>query len=483
MQVMRLVVAIGLIGAVAGPLLQGAAPAAAASWESRQVTVGERESDALFGLSCPSITLCVAGGSHGTIVTSGNPGGSAAAWRVQKLAPGDYVRNEPDNPDRNSPGVVEAVSCPTMVMCGAVTVVGDFYATGDPAGGAPTWRATDLDPPGSYMFLQGVSCPSPALCVAVSSRSLGPQGIDAGASLVSITNPLAASPSRVRVQVDQSLDLEAVSCPTVDLCVAVGRQGRALVSTNPAAPVPTWREIGTPAPGDLYSVACPAEALCLAGNARGNILSSTDAGTAAPSWRTANTGPSVPVSGISCPTTARCLAVTNNGDVAVSREPTGSADAWSATNLMPHRAIGDQGQPFNAFFAASCPGVSLCAAVGSRGLIFTSRNAFDVGDQPGNGGGSPRGPRRPRMRILRSDRFNREALTRGAGARVTFRLRPFGRVRGFLCRLDSRRFRPCRSPLRVYARLGRHVLRARAIGLTGLRGPVAKARFAIRPAG
>lgn len=464
---------------IASCIVGDSSAAATASWESRQVTVGERESDALFGLSCPSVSLCVAGGSKGTIVTSGNPGGGATAWRVQKVAPGGYVKNEPSNPDRNSPGVVEAVSCPTTEMCGAVTVVGDFYASGDPAGGASTWRATDLDPPGSYMFLQGLSCPSPSLCVAVSSSSLGLQGIDAGASLVSIDNPLAGSPTWVRVQVDQSLSLQAVSCPTVDLCLAVGRQGRALVSTNPGAAAPTWTEIGTPAPGDLESIDCPVEALCLAGNARGNILSSTNPGAVAPSWRTANTGPSVPISGISCPVTTRCLAVTNNGDVAVSTDPTGPTGSWSATNLIPHRAIGEQGQPFNAFFAASCPSVSFCAAVGSRGLIYTSQNPFDV-DQSPSGGGSPRGPKRPRMRILRSDRFNKQALTRGAGARVTFRLRPFGRVRGFLCRLDARKFRPCRSPLKIYAKLGHHLLKARAIGRTGQKGPVARARFAIR---
>ncbi len=468
---------------IAGALLPGGSPTAtAASWESSQVAVGDGESDGLFGLSCPGVSLCVAGGSKGTIVTSGNPGGGADAWRIQKVAPGDYVKNEPDNPDRNSPGVVEAVSCPSTRMCAAVTVVGDFYATGDPTGGASTWQATDLDPPGSYMFLQGLSCPSPSLCVAVSSGSLGLQGTDAGASLITVSDPLASSPTWQRIQVDESLDLQAVSCPTVDLCVAVGRQGRAVVSTNPAASVPTWTEIAVPVPGDLDSVACSVETLCLAGNARGNILSSADAGTIAPHWGTASTGPSVPISGISCPLTNRCLAVTNNGDVAVSSDPTGTTGSWSATNLIPHRAVGEHGQPFNAFFAASCPTVTFCAAVGSSGVIFTSKNPFDV-DRPRNGAGNVRGPRRPRMRILRSDRFNRQALTRGAGARVTFRLRPFGRIRGFVCRLDGRRFRPCRSPLQVYAKLGLHVLRARAIGLTGMRGPAAKARFSIRRAG
>lgn len=87
------------------------------------------------------------------------------------------------------------------------------------------------------------------------------------------------------------------------------------------------------------------------------------------------------------------------------------------------------------------------------------------------------------MEILLNDHFAKQSRTKGAGSRVTFRLRPFGRVRGFVCRLDRRRFRPCRSPLRIYAKVGRHVLRARAIGMTGLKGPVAKKRFAIRRTG
>ena len=478
----RWTVGAGLVSTLIIACLLQAGLAAAATWDSRQVQVGDRESDSLFGLACPSASLCVAGGSQGTIVTSRNPAGGADAWQSQAVSPGDYVGADRNSPDRNSPGVFEAVSCPSVSMCAAVTIVGDFYSTGDPAGGASTWRATDLDPPGTYMFLRGLSCPSPALCVAVSSGSLGAQGADSGASLVSVRDPLAASPAWVRVQMDESLNLQAVSCPSVDFCVAVGRQGRAVVSTNPGGPLPVWSEIAMPAPGDLDSVTCPRATLCLAGNARGNVLSSTNAGAARPTWRTANTGPSVPISGISCPQTNRCLAVTNNGDVAVSVDPTGPTGSWSATNLIPHRVIGDRGQPFNAFFAASCPTVDFCAAVGSGGLIFTSHDAFEVANAPG-GGATRRGPRRPRMRILLSDNFRKQSLTRGRGAWVTFRLRPFGRVRGFVCRLDRRRFQPCRSPLRIRAKLGRHVLRARAIGMTGQRGPAARRRFAIRRAG
>jgi hypothetical protein len=459
---------------------QGAAPAPAATWESRQVPVGDRPGDSLFGVSCPSATLCVAVGSRGTIVTSRKPEAGAGAWRAEAVAPGDYVGADRASPDRNSPGVLEAVSCPSEAMCGAITYVGDFYASGNPADGASTWRATDLDPPGSYALLQGVSCPDPTLCVAVSSGSAGLEGAAGAAGMYSIRNPLSAAPSWTRVQLDDSLALQAVSCPSTAFCIAVGRQGRVVVSTNPAAAAPGWREIGAPGPGDLDSIACPLSSLCLAGNARGNVLSSAAVTTASPSWRTANTGPSVPITGISCPAPARCLALSNNGDVAVSSDPTGPTGSWSATNLIPHSAVGDRGQPFNAFFAASCPTIGFCAAVGSQGVIFTSRDPFDV--ERSRSGGRHRGPKRPRMRILRSDRFRKQSLARGAGSRVTFRLRPFGRARGFVCRLDRRRFRRCRSPLKIYARVGRHVLRARAIGVTGLKGPPARARFAIKPA-
>jgi hypothetical protein len=53
-----------------------------------------------------------------------------------------------------------------------------------------------------------------------------------------------------------------------------------------------------------------------------------------------------------------------------------------------------------------------------------------------------------------------------------------GPVRRFECRLDHQAFRPCRSPKR-YAAIGRglHSIAVRAVGRTGLRGPVASERF------
>jgi hypothetical protein len=454
---------------------------AAVTWESRQVVIGEKEGDSLFGVSCATASVCVAVGSRGTIVTSENATGEASAWRSETVKPGPYAGAAPGEPDRTSPGTFDAVSCPTEAMCAAVTYAGDFYASAGPGEGASTWRATDLDGDGADARLTGISCPVPTFCVVVAAGGAGTADAGGGGQIIGIDNPLSASISLVKVQLDESLDLQAVSCPSLAFCIAVANEGRIVVSHNPAATAPAWREIGTPGgPGNLDAVDCPYTNLCLAGNATGNVLSSINANAAAPGWREVNTGLSVPITGISCPTSLRCAAVDNNGDVIVSTNPTGPLGSWSATNLLPFVPSGSQGQPFNALFEASCPTASFCAAVGSRGVIFTSENPFGVIET--RGGKKRGGRKRPRMKILHSDNFVRQSSTRGAGSKVVFRLRPYGKVRGFVCSLDGRRFRRCRSPLRIYAKLGPHVLRVRTIGVTGLKGPVAKDRFTIRGA-
>jgi hypothetical protein len=70
-----------------------------------------------------------------------------------------------------------------------------------------------------------------------------------------------------------------------------------------------------------------------------------------------------------------------------------------------------------------------------------------------------------------------------ATRKVTVRFRFFARhrvqVRGYLCKLDMRRMKRCGSPKPYRVGLGRHVFRVRAIGWTGLRGPVETRRFRV----
>jgi len=70
-------------------------------------------------------------------------------------------------------------------------------------------------------------------------------------------------------------------------------------------------------------------------------------------------------------------------------------------------------------------------------------------------------------------------VTRHAWARVAFRFSAGIPVRGFLCKRDRGSWRSCRSPQSFRLPLGRHTFRVRAVGLTGLKGPIALWRFMI----
>jgi hypothetical protein len=52
-------------------------------------------------------------------------------------------------------------------------------------------------------------------------------------------------------------------------------------------------------------------------------------------------------------------------------------------------------------------------------------------------------------------------------------------VRGFVCKLDQRKFKPCKSPKSYRSGFGKHVFKVRAVGWTGYRGPVAYDLFEV----
>ena len=52
-------------------------------------------------------------------------------------------------------------------------------------------------------------------------------------------------------------------------------------------------------------------------------------------------------------------------------------------------------------------------------------------------------------------------------------------AKGFECKRDRGRYGHCHSPLRYWVKPGHHMLRVRAIGPTGLRGPATLQRFCV----
>ncbi|HEY5051997.1 MAG TPA: hypothetical protein VII45_01160, partial [Solirubrobacterales bacterium] len=428
----------------------------------------------LSGVSCPTESLCVAVGGLDTLAFSETPAAGVAKWHVVNplypIGPGKTcVEGEPHCPE--PAGRLNAVSCASQNLCVAVSYEGFVYVSTDPTGGAAAWSPTVVNEGHGNTHLIAVSCPSPSFCAAVSG------GYKASGKVLTSTDP--TSGDWQVAQLGSSLDLRGISCGTPSLCVAVAREGRIFVSTNPAGGASAWQETGAPGgPGDLEGVACVSTLLCAAGNLTGNVLTSTDPAGGG-GWSEADAGGSVQITGVSCPTAGGCVAVDNNGDVLTSTDPTGGAGSWSFENLVPFRPTEAEGQPpRNALFSASCASTSLCALVGIDGRIFTATDPFSAPDPP-SGIRRRKAPLRPRTILVFAEHFWKGSVTRHRRIRARFRFYSPTKARGFECKRDRGRYRRCRSPLRYWVTHGRHVLRVRAIGPTGLRGPASIKQFRV----
>jgi photosystem II stability/assembly factor-like uncharacterized protein len=474
--------------------LFGAAPAFGASWDSRELPSEEDPRwTALHAVSCPSASLCVAVGEDGVIASSTKPRGSAADWQI--VRPYDLAVETDEkcysNPEQGFPTEIpcpppehgepmRGVSCPSVNLCVAVTSVGYVYSSTDPTGPASSWRVADIDDSRSSIHLEAISCPDPGFCVAVSGKGLsGGAGTNTAGKVLTTTEPTGPGGAWQVTQLDPSLWLRAVSCSSRSYCVAVAKNGQILESKNPAGGAAAWSSVGTPGgPGNLESITCVDQGLflCLAGNSGGNFLATKGAGGS--TWSETNGGASVPITGISCPTPSRCAAVDNNGDVLVSADPA-APRSWSVANLIPFTPPTPTQPTLNALFGVSCPNLELCVLVGVKGLVFTSTDPFAVtppGSAKGQAPGSQRRlVKRPKAILVKADGFRE--MTRRQRLKVRFRFYAKTKVQGFVCKRDQGRYRPCRSPQRYWVPLGRHVLRVRAVGPTGLRGPVARIHF------
>jgi hypothetical protein len=427
--------AIALIAAAAA----SAAETEASKWTVRllapkQLEGGYDHQAVLFGVSCPSASLCVAVGALNTVAFSQAPTGGADRWHV-----GYPTYDEPKQSCLEEEGV----------------------------------------PPASCSFPRGslssVSCATESLCVAVGYEGSVYVSNDPTGSVLTSTAPASGSWQTTRL--GGAPDLRGVSCPIPSLCVAVAKDGRIFVSSNPTGGASAWRETSSPTPRDLLTVSCAAALLCAAGDAGGNVLTSTD--PTGGGFAEANPDGSVQITGFTCPTTQRCVAVTNNADVLTSTDPTRGPSSWTFENLVPFEVDKTGANTFvnNALFGASCASASLCALVGANSRIFTATEPFAepaVSPSP-----RKRTRLRPRTILLFAEDFWKSTMTRRHHVKARFRFYSRDGARSFLCKPDRGRWRRCHSPLRYRVGIGRHELHVRATGRTGLRGPVTGLRFTV----
>ena len=323
--------------AVAAP----SAPASVLSWGGRIGVEGQPgipdNTYSLRSISCTTQHLCAAGDNAGSVITTTNPDGGAAAWHRQNF---DASR------------VMGAVSC-LPALCVAVDYSGYAFHTTHPTAETPTCSSADnIDTPND---LFGVSCPSTSLCVAV----------DSSGQVLSTAHPTDASPVWVAKSVDSGHQLTAVSCASTSLCVAVDNDGNSVTSTNPGVTTPTWTvHTGVDLTNDIAAVSCPSASLCVAvdqSNAE-NILSTTTP-TSEGAWKAASvgTGTFEELFGVSCASTSLCTALDDGGRAFTSIKPTGSPSDWKR----------DQADGRWGFYGVSCSPTDppVCVGVDQAGNV------------------------------------------------------------------------------------------------------------------
>jgi hypothetical protein len=274
-----------------------------------------------------------------------------------------------------SPFTVEAISCPSTTLCVAVDDSGHAVSWTNPTGLTPRWRAPDID--GVVNFV-AVACGSASMCLAVDSN---------GRAFVS-TDPTAASPTWTGgpTIAGSPVGSAGISCPSSSLCVAVNpRDGTVSVSTDPAAATPIWNTqvidaaqpntaatLATPPAGSGYleAVSCASSSLCVAVDSSGHALISTDPAAAATTRSAPISIDTTELTGISCPSTALCVAVDNRGDAVTLTSPT-AATPKSAVSVTPEAAYiaaHDRAMLGAVWGAVSCGTEAFCVATYSAGL-------------------------------------------------------------------------------------------------------------------
>jgi hypothetical protein len=180
--------------------------------------------------------------------------------------------------------------------------------------------------------------------------------------------------------------LNGISCPSTRLCVAIDASGAISWSTNPTGPRGAWHLDDVDGGNDLTGISCPSTTLCVAVDALGDVVSSLDPTGGDAAWSVASvdrdvtalntdTGGTSLTRAISCPSTALCVAVDAVGDAFVSSDPTGGSGAWTGTYIDPGRTRGCTTAGLGCqppLVGVSCASAAFCTAVDFSGDILTT---------------------------------------------------------------------------------------------------------------
>ncbi|MGD0197593.1 MAG: hypothetical protein ABSC56_06775 [Solirubrobacteraceae bacterium] len=315
-----------------------------------------------FGVSCPSTSLCVAAGGLGYLYVSTDPASATSSWTQVSITGGNSWA-----------GVNVPISCPTSSFCVAVNkTTGDAYVSTDPATLSPSaWAAHSVG--ASAGTIEGVSCASTTICV-VATYGGGAYISTSGGTSWSAVTALATK------------YLGSVSCPASSFCVLTGYSTSpnghttyTLTNLANGASASEVSDTGADAAEDLEAVSCASSALCVAVDGGGYAVSS--ANPLGASWNTPTQTSADPLelAAVSCPLASMCVAVGSGGQAVFSTTPTGPSADWPLDS-------GFDGT--NPLDGVSCPQSGLCVAVDGNGYEALATGATLAVSLAGTGSGA-----------------------------------------------------------------------------------------------
>jgi hypothetical protein len=344
----------------------------------------------LQAISCPSVSLCAAVDASGNVVTSTDPAGGAGTWTVAHV---DGNTESCGSSSVTCQVPFRGISCASVSWCVAWDEAGYLFTSTAPALGAVGWHETAAVAPTGYLF-DAYSCASASMCVAVGYSgevltSTDPTGGPDAWQLAMVDSgpcPLGADPGAPMVALCRDKLpgaaqsghrwLLSISCPSVTLCVAGDAEGDVLTSTDPTGGSSAWNVTyvddatepkaasGEIAQAGLIGIACPSVSLCMASDGAGNVLTSENPTGGASTWAltrviTFETAPPTALKDLSCPSTTLCLGLywQREKDYADINYNAFGGGSWNPLGI-------DGGEPLSG---VSCPSTRLCVAVDEDG--------------------------------------------------------------------------------------------------------------------
>jgi hypothetical protein len=193
--------------------------ASAATWTAHSLTnLSQVNSSSLYGISCFSASRCTAPG-QGFFTNTGTNGAVAQTWNGSSWNPENGVA--PNNGQKN--GILWGVNCPSETMC---MTVGSYGTSGGQVAWAQSqvgavWTLWNIGVPAgaTRSELNDVSCLTSSWCMGVGWKMVS------GDDKPFATGFSGSSWTEASTVVQSNAALKGVSCVSTTYCVSVGSTG------------------------------------------------------------------------------------------------------------------------------------------------------------------------------------------------------------------------------------------------------------------